>query len=57
MSEDECGQCASATSSVFLRLVRFRPDVGLIMFRNLAIGLGAKLGRAPVGGLAALKTD
>lgn len=27
-------------------LVRSRPDIGLVMFRNLAIGLGAKLGRA-----------
>jgi hypothetical protein len=29
-------------------LVRARPDIGLVIFRNLAIGLGAKLGRAPV---------
>jgi hypothetical protein len=28
------------------RLVRARPDIGLVIFRNLAIGLGAKLGRA-----------
>jgi GNAT superfamily N-acetyltransferase len=27
-------------------LVRARPDIGLVIFRNLAIGLGAKLGRA-----------
>jgi GNAT superfamily N-acetyltransferase len=26
-------------------LVRARPDIGLVIFRNLAIGLGAKLGR------------
>jgi GNAT superfamily N-acetyltransferase len=29
-------------------LFRARPDIGLVIFRNLAIGLGAKLGRAPV---------
>jgi CRP-like cAMP-binding protein len=29
-------------------LIRARPDIGLIVFRNLAIGLGAKLGRAPL---------
>ncbi len=28
------------------RLVRARPDIGLVTVRNLAIGLGAKLGRA-----------
>jgi CRP-like cAMP-binding protein/GNAT superfamily N-acetyltransferase len=27
-------------------LVRTRPDIGLVIFRNLAVGLGAKLGRA-----------
>ena len=29
-------------------LVRVRPDIGLVIFRNLAIGLGAKLGRSPL---------
>jgi CRP-like cAMP-binding protein len=29
-------------------LMRARPDIGLVIFRNLAIGLGAKLGRAPL---------
>jgi len=29
-------------------LIRARPDIGLVIFRNLAIGLGAKLGRAPL---------
>jgi GNAT superfamily N-acetyltransferase len=28
-------------------LVHFRPDIGVVMFRNLAAGLGAKLTRAP----------
>jgi GNAT superfamily N-acetyltransferase len=28
-------------------LVRARPDIGLVIFRNLAIGLGTKLARAP----------
>jgi hypothetical protein len=48
---------ATLTHAELTALVRFRPDIGLIMFHNLAIGLGAKLGRALVGGLAALKTD
>jgi hypothetical protein len=29
-------------------LIRTRPDIGLVIFRNLAIGLGAKLGRTPL---------
>jgi GNAT superfamily N-acetyltransferase len=29
-------------------LMRARPDIGLVIFRNLAIGLGAKLGRTPL---------
>jgi CRP-like cAMP-binding protein len=28
------------------QLIRFRPDIGLAIYRNLAIGLGAKLARA-----------
>jgi CRP-like cAMP-binding protein len=48
---------ATLTHAELTSLVRFRPDVGLIVFRNLAIGLGGKLGRAPVGGLATSKTD
>jgi hypothetical protein len=31
------------------RLIRFRPDIGLALYRNLAVGLGAKLARAPIG--------
>ena len=40
-------QTATLTHDEFAALVRFRPDIGLIIFRNLAIGLGAKLGRVP----------
>jgi GNAT superfamily N-acetyltransferase len=29
------------------RLIRLRPDIGLAVYRNLAVGLGAKLARAP----------
>jgi GNAT superfamily N-acetyltransferase len=32
----------------FMGIIRARPDIGLVIFRNLAIGLGAKLGRAPL---------
>ncbi len=42
-------EAATLTHDELTALVRFRPDIGLIMFRNMAIGLGAKLGRAPVG--------
>jgi CRP-like cAMP-binding protein len=31
-----------------MAIIRARPDIGLVIFRNLAIGLGAKLGRAPL---------
>ena len=44
-------ETAALTHDELAALVRFRPDIGLIMFRNLAIGLGAKLGRVPVGPL------
>jgi CRP-like cAMP-binding protein len=47
---------ATLTHGELTSLVRFRPDVGLVVFRNLAIGLGAKLGRASVS-LAASNTD
>ena len=44
-------KAATLSHEELTALVRFRPDVGLIMFRNLAIGLGAKLGRVPIGGV------
>jgi GNAT superfamily N-acetyltransferase len=36
---------ATLTHAAFSDLVRRRPDIGLRVFRNLAVGLGAKLGR------------
>lgn len=48
---------ATLTHGELTALVRLRPDVGLIVFRNLAIGLGAKLGRAPVVGVAAADSE
>jgi CRP-like cAMP-binding protein len=41
-------EAAALSHSDLTGLVRARPDIGLVIFRNLAIGLGAKLGRAPV---------
>jgi len=40
-------ETAALSHADLASLIRARPDIGLIVFRNLAIGLGAKLGRAP----------
>lgn len=41
-------QAAVLSHEELTDLIRFRPDIGLTIYRNLAIGLGAKLSRAPV---------
>jgi len=41
-------EAAALNHADLAALIRARPDIGLIVFRNLAIGLGAKLGRAPL---------
>ena len=46
--------CSSVRAAVLLRddlqdLVRQRPDIGVVLFRNLARGLGEKLRRADLG--------
>jgi len=38
-------QAAALRHGDLMDLIRSRPDIGLAIFRNLAIGLGAKLGR------------
>jgi GNAT superfamily N-acetyltransferase len=40
-------EAATLSHRNLAELIRVRPDIGLVMFRNLAIGLGAKLGRVP----------
>jgi hypothetical protein len=50
-------ETATLSHDELTALVRFRPDIGLIMFRNLAIGLGAKLGRAPVRDVSAASSE
>jgi hypothetical protein len=42
----EAMQAAALSHEDLAALVRARPDIGLVIFRNLAIGLGSKLGRA-----------
>jgi GNAT superfamily N-acetyltransferase len=39
-------EAAALTHEDLMQLIRFRPDIGLTIYRNLAIGLGAKLARA-----------
>ena len=39
-------EAATLSHRDLMELIRVRPDIGLVMFRNLATGLGAKLGRA-----------
>jgi GNAT superfamily N-acetyltransferase len=39
-------EAAMLTHRELTQLIRFRPDIGLAIYRNLAIGLGAKLARA-----------
>ncbi len=39
-------EAAALTHQDLTQLIRFRPDIGLAIYRNLAIGLGAKLARA-----------
>jgi len=46
--------CCSVRAAVLPRddlqaLVRQRPDIGVVLFRNLARGLGEKLRRADLG--------
>ena len=38
-------EAAVLTHQDLIQLIRFRPDIGLALYRNLAIGLGAKLAR------------
>jgi hypothetical protein len=38
-------EAATLSHRDLVELFRLRPDIGLVIFRNLAIGLGAKLGR------------
>jgi GNAT superfamily N-acetyltransferase len=40
-------EAATLSHNDLAGLIRTRPDIGLVIFRNLAIGLGAKLGRTP----------
>lgn len=39
-------EAAALTHQGLAQLIRFRPDIGLAIYSNLAIGLGAKLARA-----------
>ena len=39
-------EAAVLTQADLLELERLRPDIGLIIYRNLAVGLGRKLARA-----------
>jgi GNAT superfamily N-acetyltransferase len=39
-------EAAALTHQDLIQLIRFRPDIGLALYRNLAVGLGAKLARA-----------
>ena len=41
-------QAAVLSHGELTDLIRFRPDIGLTIYRNLAIGLGAKLSRVPI---------
>lgn len=43
-------EAATLTHAEFSALVRVRPDIGLQVFRNLAVGLGRKLGRSRASG-------
>jgi CRP-like cAMP-binding protein len=40
-------QAATLSHDDLARVIRARPDIGLVIYRSLAIGLGAKLGRTP----------
>lgn len=42
-------EAATLTHAEFAALVRVRPDIGLQVFRNLAVGLGRKLSRSRTG--------
>jgi CRP-like cAMP-binding protein len=42
-------EAATLGHAALAELVRFRPDIGVTIYRNLAAGLGAKLARASQG--------